>query len=80
MVFKVIWGAWALVAHTCNPSYSRGRDQKDHGLKPAQAGFWDPISKKSITKNWAGGVADGVDPEFKPQYHKKKKKSLEAMS
>jgi hypothetical protein len=25
-------------------------------------------------------VADGVDPEFKPQYHKKKKKSLEAMS
>jgi hypothetical protein len=21
----------------------------------------------------AGGVAQGVDPEFKPQYHKKKK-------
>jgi hypothetical protein len=25
------------VAHTCNPSYSGGRDQEDHGLKPAQA-------------------------------------------
>jgi hypothetical protein len=25
------------VAHTCNPSYSAGRDQEDHGSKPAQA-------------------------------------------
>jgi hypothetical protein len=24
-----------LVAHTCNPSYSGGRDQEDHSLKPA---------------------------------------------
>jgi hypothetical protein len=22
------------LAHACNPSYSGGRDQKDHGLKP----------------------------------------------
>jgi hypothetical protein len=27
----------ALVAHTCNPSYSGDRDQEDHDLKPAQA-------------------------------------------
>jgi hypothetical protein len=27
--------SWVLVAHTCNPSYSGGRDQEDHGLKPA---------------------------------------------
>jgi hypothetical protein len=27
----------ALVAHICNPSYSGGRDQEDHDLKPAQA-------------------------------------------
>jgi hypothetical protein len=27
----------ALVVHTCNPSYSGGRDQEDQGLKPAQA-------------------------------------------
>jgi hypothetical protein len=27
----------ALVAYTCNPSYSGGRDQEDHELKPAWA-------------------------------------------
>jgi hypothetical protein len=26
---------WALVAHTCNPSYSGSRDQDYHSLKPA---------------------------------------------
>jgi hypothetical protein len=26
-----------LVAHACNPGYSEGRDQEDHGLKPALA-------------------------------------------
>jgi hypothetical protein len=26
-----------LVAHTCNPSYSGGRDQEDHNSKPALA-------------------------------------------
>jgi hypothetical protein len=24
-----------MVAHACNPSYSGGRDQEGHGLKPA---------------------------------------------
>jgi hypothetical protein len=36
----VLWKTqkgWALVAHTCNPSYSGGRDQEDLGSKPAQA-------------------------------------------
>jgi hypothetical protein len=33
----------------------------------------DPISKKPFTKR-AGGVAQDVGPEFKPQYCKKKKK------
>jgi hypothetical protein len=28
---------WVLVAHTCNPSYSGGRDQEDDDSKPAQA-------------------------------------------
>jgi hypothetical protein len=28
--------------------------------------------KKKITKNGGGGVAQGVGPEFKPQYHIKK--------
>jgi hypothetical protein len=32
----------------------------------------DPLSKKHITKS-AGRVAQGVGPQFKPQYHKKRK-------
>jgi hypothetical protein len=35
------------VALTCNPSYSGGRDQEDHDLKPAQVNsLRDPILKK----------------------------------
>jgi hypothetical protein len=34
------------VAHTCNPSYSGGRDQEARDSKPAQANSsQDPISK-----------------------------------
>jgi hypothetical protein len=46
-----------LVLHACNPSYSRGRDQEDHGLKPAQANsFRDPTSKNpSQKKGWWSG-------------------------
>jgi hypothetical protein len=62
-----------MVAHACNPSYSEGRDQEDRGSKPAWANSsQDPISKILNTKR-VGGVAQGVDPEFKPQYRKKKK-------
>jgi hypothetical protein len=52
------------VAHAYNPSYSGSRDQEHHNSKPAWA----------ITKHWAGEVAQGESPEFKPQYSKKKKK------
>jgi hypothetical protein len=39
------------VAHTCDPSYSGGRDLEESGSKPAQANSSeDPISKKPITK------------------------------
>jgi hypothetical protein len=34
----------------------------------------DPILKNPITKNCTGGVSQVEDPEFKPQYCKKKKK------
>jgi hypothetical protein len=65
---------WVLVAHTCNPNYSRGRDQEDCGSKPTQANSsQDPISKVPITKR-AGGVAPGKGPEFKPQNHTHTKK------
>jgi hypothetical protein len=60
------------VAHACNTSCSRGRDQEDHSSKPAWANSSrDPILKNPTTKNWAGGVAQGEGPEFKPQYCKK---------
>jgi hypothetical protein len=40
-----------LMAHACNPNYSGGIDQEDHGSKPAQANsLQDPMSKKPITK------------------------------
>jgi hypothetical protein len=59
------------------PSFSGGRDQEARGSKPAGAlnkpgSFTRPYLKKPITKK-AGGAAQGEGPEFKPQYHKKKK-------
>jgi hypothetical protein len=59
------------LAHTCNPSYSGGRDQEDRSSKPAQANSsQDPISTHH-KKGWT--VAQREGPEFKPQYWKKKK-------
>jgi hypothetical protein len=58
--------SWALTAHTCNPSYSGGRDREDHGSKAAQANSsQDPILKNPSQKKYS--------PEFKPQYWKKTK-------
>jgi hypothetical protein len=63
-----------LVVHAYNPSYSGGRDQKDHSSKPEQANHSRaPVLKTPFTKR-AGGVVQGVGPEFKLWYHKKKKK------
>jgi hypothetical protein len=64
---------WEPVAHACHPSYSGGRDQEDHSWKPARGNTSrDLILKKKNHKKRAGGVAQGVDPEVKPQYHKNK--------
>jgi hypothetical protein len=62
------------VDHACNPSYSGGRDQEDHGLKPAQANSGETLSQKNPSPKRAGGVARGVGLEFKPQYKKKEKR------
>jgi hypothetical protein len=65
--------SWVPVVYSCNPGYSGGRHQEACGLKPA----WKHSSRDPILKNpsqkWAGGTAQGVDPEFKPQYCKEKK-------
>jgi hypothetical protein len=64
----------ALVTHVCNPSYTGDRDQDNQGSKPVLANsFRDPILKKPSQKR-AGGMVQGVDPEFKSQYCKKKRK------
>jgi hypothetical protein len=34
----------------------------------------ETLSGKNSSQKRAGGVAKGIGPEFKPQYHKKKKK------
>jgi hypothetical protein len=39
----------------------------------------NPISKKPITKR-SGGMAQGIGPEFKSQYHRTKKKQPRLMS
>jgi hypothetical protein len=63
------------VAYARNPSYSQGRDQEDHGSKSAWVNhLQDPISKRIHHKNRAGGVAQGVGTDFKPQYCKKQKR------
>jgi hypothetical protein len=50
------------VAHTCNPSYSGGRDQEDHCSEPAwESGLQDSIQKTHHKKR-AGGVAQDVGP------------------
>jgi hypothetical protein len=39
------------VAHTCNPSYSGGRDQEYQGLRPARAtSSQEPISERNHYK------------------------------
>jgi hypothetical protein len=63
----------AQVAHACNPSYSGGRDKEDCGPRPAQI-VHKTLSQKNPSQKMAGGVAQGVGPEFRPQYHKRKKK------
>jgi hypothetical protein len=34
----------------------------------------ETLSGKNLSQKRAGGVAQGIGPEFKPKYHKKKKK------
>jgi hypothetical protein len=66
----------ALVAYIYNPSYSGGREQEGCGLKPPQGNrSQDLILKIPILKR-AGGVAQGVDPEFKPSTTRKQKNRL----
>jgi hypothetical protein len=59
------------VTQACNPSHSGGRDQEARSSKPAQANSARDPKNPSHTKKKAGGVAQGVGPELKPQDHRK---------
>jgi hypothetical protein len=53
--------SWALLTHTCNPSYLGGRDQEDQGSKAALDKYFTRPNlkkkkKKTHTKKWRGGL------------------------
>jgi hypothetical protein len=61
---------WLVYAY--NPSYSGARDQEDHSSKPDLGKcFTRPYLEKNSSQKRAGGLAQGVGPEFTPQYCKK---------
>jgi hypothetical protein len=54
---------WVLVAHSCNPSYSGGRDQEDHDSNSAWTkSSWDHILRKEPSQKRAHGLAQDVGP------------------
>jgi hypothetical protein len=63
---------WVPVAHAYNPSYSGGRDWGITVQSQLGQIVCETLSqKKKKSQKRAGGVAQGVGPEFKPQYHNK---------
>jgi hypothetical protein len=63
-----------VVDYFYNPTYLRSRAQEDDSSKPAWVNsLRGPTWKKTFTKKGCG-VAQGVGPEFKTQYCKRKKK------
>jgi hypothetical protein len=66
--------SWTPMAHAYKPSYSGDRDQEHQGLKPTQANSSQDSIYKIPNRKRTGGGVQGVHPEFKPWYCKKKKK------
>jgi hypothetical protein len=50
-----------MVAHACNPSYLGGRDQEDHGLKPAPGKIVrETLSQKKPSHTQKNPVGQGA--------------------
>jgi hypothetical protein len=69
------------VAHICNPSYSRGRDQEDRSLKPVQANSsMKPYLEKLFTKiglvEWLKVMVLSSSPSTGKKKKKKKNQIL----
>jgi hypothetical protein len=65
-----------MVAHTCNSSYSAGKERRILNLRPV--GALSGNKKKRKQKVWghsSNGRTPG-DPEFNPQHCKRKKKFI----
>jgi hypothetical protein len=58
------------VAGTYNSSYSGGRDQRVKVRSQPGQIVHETLSQKKPSQKRAGGVAQGVGPEFKLQYSK----------
>jgi hypothetical protein len=53
--FKSYFLSWALVTHTCNPSYVGGWDREDRGSKPAQMNTsWDYLQNNQSKTDMDG--------------------------
>jgi hypothetical protein len=64
------------VAHTCNPSYSGGRDQEDRSLKPAWGNSSRNSTSKKKKKNHKRGLVEWLKVQalrLNPSTAKKKK-------
>jgi hypothetical protein len=74
--------SWALVVHTCNPTYLGGRDQENQGSRPEEANSsQDPHLQNNQSKMnrrcGSSGKAPALqvqNPKFKPQYTKQTRK------
>jgi hypothetical protein len=65
------------MAHSCKPSYSGGKRSGGSWLEASLGKcFTTPYLEKNHHKKRTGGVAQGVEPDFKPQYCKKKQKLM----
>jgi hypothetical protein len=58
----------ALVAHTCNPSYSEAEIRRIAVRSQPGQIVRETLSQKTLHKKKAGGVPQEEGPEFKPQY------------
>jgi hypothetical protein len=61
------------VAHSCNLSYSGGRDQEHHNSKSAQKNNLQDLITKKEKPTTKKRFAQGISPEFKPHYNKNKR-------
>jgi hypothetical protein len=68
------WENWALVIHTRNLAIQKAEIRRITIRSQPRQKVWETLSKENPLQKRAGGVAHDVGPDFKPQYHKKKRK------